>query len=69
MDCKQKHRLISDCIERTQALAVAAEMLLSTLQKHIEADWTDRWFRMEQARINYEIARLALGTHTSSHRC
>jgi hypothetical protein len=69
MNCEQKHRLLEDCIERTQALAVAAEMLLSTLEKNSKADWTDHWFRMEQARINCDIARLALGNHTSTHRC
>ena len=69
MDCEKKHRLLGDYIERTQALAVAAEMLLRTLEKSTEADWGDHWFRMEQARINCDIARLALGNHTRVHRC
>ncbi|HWE50060.1 MAG TPA: hypothetical protein VG273_09740 [Bryobacteraceae bacterium] len=68
MDCEQKHRLLSDYIERTQALAVAAELLLGTLEKNNEADWTDHWFRLEQARINCEIARLALSSYTTSRR-
>ncbi len=69
MTCEHKQRLLGDYIERTQALAVEAELLLGSLEKNREEDWTQRWFRMEHARIDCDIARLALGTHTNVHRC
>ena len=69
MACEQRHRLLADYIERTHALIVEVELLLGALEKDRESDWTHRWFRIEQARINYEIARLAVGTHINVHRC
>jgi hypothetical protein len=69
MVCEQKRQLLADYLERTQALAVEAELLLDALGKEREEDWSYRWNRVEQARINCDIARLALGSHTHAHRC
>ena len=69
MACELKQRLVKDYMERTQALAVEAELLLGALEANREEDWAHRWFRLEHARIDCEIARLALGTHAAMHRC
>jgi hypothetical protein len=69
MVCEQKRQLSADYLERTQALAVEAELLLDTLGRERENNWSYRWNRVEQARINCDIARLALSTHTHGHRC
>jgi hypothetical protein len=66
--CKQKRQLLADYVERVQALAVETEMLFQSYDR-LAGDLGDRWYRVEQARINCDIARLALGTHTSTHRC
>lgn len=67
--CKQKRQLLADYVERVQALAVETEMLFQAHDTHTSEDLGARWYRVEQARINCDIARLALGTHTSTHHC
>ena len=69
MVCEERDRLLADYVERIHALVVGAELLLNALERNGEADWTDRWLRLEQARINCEIARMALSTHATVHRC
>ncbi|HWE52215.1 MAG TPA: hypothetical protein VG273_20640 [Bryobacteraceae bacterium] len=69
MVCEQKRQLLADYLERTQALAIEAELLLDALGKEREEGWSYRWNRVEQARINCDIARLALSTHTRGHGC
>ncbi len=69
LGCKQKRQLLADYVERVQALAVETEMLFQAYDRQPGEELGDRWYRVEQARINCDIARLALGTHTSNHRC
>jgi hypothetical protein len=68
MACEQKRRLLADYLERVQALSVQAELLLNTLEKSSDG-WSQEWLSMEEARINCDIARLALSSHTASHGC
>lgn len=69
MTCEHKRQLLADYLERIQALAIQAELLLDTVDADFNGDRNKEWFRMEQARISCDIARLALGDHTSSHGC
>ena len=69
MVCDEKRKLLEDYRERTQALAIQAELLLDVIENDTEEDWSSGWFRVEQARIACDIARLTLGNHTSSHGC
>jgi len=69
MTCEQKRQLLTDYLERIQALAVQAELLLESVERNSEDEPSREWLRMEKARISCDIARLALGDHTSSHGC
>jgi hypothetical protein len=69
MVCEHKRQLLADYLERVQALSIRAEVLLDTLEKNSDGAWSQEWYRMEQARISCDIARLALGNHTTSHGC
>jgi len=69
MACERKRQLLTDYLERIQALATQAELLLDTLESHSTGNGGQEWFRLEQARISCDIARLALDNHTSSHGC
>ncbi len=68
-DCEKQGQLLADYAERVQALAIEAELLLDAFHKDWDEDRSFRWHRLEQARINCDIARLALDTHTSGRRC
>jgi hypothetical protein len=69
MVCKEKRQLLADFVERIQALAIEAELFLEAADKNSEEDLDHRWFLMERAKINCDIARLALGSHTTTHGC
>ncbi len=86
MECVRKRQLLTDCLERVQALAVEMELLIrvSEQEKWFRVEQTaqevkivltpDRksncgWLRMEEARIQCDIARLALDTHIATHGC
>jgi hypothetical protein len=69
LSCEQKRRLLADYAERVQALSVQAEMLYNAFDSDREEDLSERWHRVEQARIYCDIARLALGTHLNGHGC
>lgn len=69
LNCDQKRQLLADYVERVQALAVQTEMLCNAFDDDSQQELSDRWHRLEQARINCDIARLALGTHLSGHGC
>lgn len=101
MECARRRQLLTDCLERVQALAVEMELMLKISEKEPEAPSSggsggggaDNWFRVEQtpqevkivlvrdresnngwlrieeARIQCDIARLALETHMANHRC
>ena len=67
--CEQKRQLLANYVERVQAFAIEAELLYAAFDEDREGDLSSRWFMMEQARINCDIARLALGSHMSGHGC
>jgi hypothetical protein len=69
MVCEQRHHLLADYVERMQALAIEAELLVDALEESRDGDWAEGWQRVEQARINCDIARLALSAHISVHGC
>ena len=69
LSCEQKRRLLADYVERVQAMAVETEMLYRAFDRDREEDLRDRWYRVEEARINCDIARLALGSHITGHGC
>jgi hypothetical protein len=69
MTCGQKRQLLSDYLERTQALAVEVELTLQTIEGNSPEEESGAWVRLEQARIHCDIAHLALLNHLTSHSC
>jgi hypothetical protein len=66
MVCSRRRQLLADYLERVQALAVEMELVLR-LSDNPQAE--AGWLRVEESRIQADIARLALETHTTNHRC
>ena len=69
MICAEKQQLVEDYLERSQALAVEAELLLQIIINGSKAEESGAWVRLEQARIHGEIAHFALANHVASHGC
>ena len=69
MSCAEKQQLVEDYLERTQALAVEAELLLQAIRNGIPEEESGAWARLEQARIHCDIAHLGLLNHLSGHGC
>jgi hypothetical protein len=69
MVCAEKQQLLEDYLERAQALAVEAELLLQAIQNGSRDEESAGWVRVEQARIHGDIAHLALLSHLAAHGC
>jgi hypothetical protein len=69
MICAEKQQLLEDYLERAEALAVEAELLLQAIQNGSKEEESAAWVRLERGRIYSDIAHLALVNHVSFHGC
>ena len=61
MICIEKRKLLEDYLERAQAVAVEAELLLQATQEGSGEEESAAWARLEQVRIHGEIAQSRFG--------
>ena len=67
--CKEKRRLLDEFVERAHAVAVQAELLQHSMESGADKEFSWAWNRIEQAKISFDIARLAVSAHCDEHGC